>query len=182
MRPSAGLAATGRTKPGQRLGDRWVAWRRSTQLIVPVDDAPAARCQAASATVPGRGKQTDRVSMSASTLFPESMTPSTGPLANLEPHVVWLQRSLQPEAAARRRVNAWYQNFRDPDGQLAPRLTSTDNEAYYVALDELYVHQALRRLEPDVRYEEGGQGPDLRVYRDGHQVSRLTGLGPTATR
>ncbi|HXQ54641.1 MAG TPA: hypothetical protein VOA19_02330 [Actinomycetes bacterium] len=58
--------------------------------------------------------------MSASTLFPESMTPSTGPLANLEPHVVWLQRSLQPEAAARRRVNAWYQNFRDPDGQLAP--------------------------------------------------------------
>ena len=120
--------------------------------------------------------------MSASTLFPESMTPSTGPLANLEPHVVWLQRSLQPEAAARRRVNAWYQNFRDPDGQLAPRLSSTDNEVYYVALDELYVHQALRRVEPDVRYEEGRQGPDFRVYRDGHQVSRLTGLGPTATR
>ena len=182
MRPSAGLAATGRTKPGQRLGDRWVAWRRSTQLIVPVDDAPAARCQAASANLPGRGKQTDRVSMSASTLFPESMTPSTGPLANLEPHVVWLQRSLQPEAAARRRVNAWYQDFPDLDGQLAAKLTSPRDDVYYVALDELYVHQALRRVEPDVRYEEGRQGPDFRVYRDGHQVSRLTGLGPTATR
>jgi hypothetical protein len=41
---------------------------------------------------------------------------------------------------------------------------------YYVALDELYVHQVLRRLEPEVRYEEGGQGPDFRVYHDGRQV------------
>jgi hypothetical protein len=98
--------------------------------------------------------------MSTSTLFAEPTTPSTGPLANLEPHLVWLQRSTQPEvAAARRRVNAWYQDFPDPDGQLAAKLTSTRDEVYYVALDELYVHQALRRLEPDVRYEEGGQGP-----------------------
>jgi hypothetical protein len=109
--------------------------------------------------------------MSTSTLFPEPATPSTGRLANLEPHVVWLQRSTEPEAvAARRRVNAWYQDFPDPDGELAAKLTSTRDEVYYVALDELYVHQALRRLEPDVRYEEGGQGPDFRVYRDGRQV------------
>ena len=109
--------------------------------------------------------------MSTSTLFPEPTTPSTGPLANLEPHVVWLQRSTQSEAAAaRRRVNAWYQDFPDPDGQLAAKLTSTRDEVYYVALDELYVHQALRRVEPDVRYEEGGQGPDFRVYHDGRQV------------
>jgi hypothetical protein len=109
--------------------------------------------------------------MSASTLFPEPTTPSTGPLANLEPHVVWLQRSTQPEAAAaRRRVNAWYQDFPDPNGQLAAKLTSPRDEVYYVALDELYVHQVLRRLEPDVRYEEGGQGPDFRVYRDVLQV------------
>jgi hypothetical protein len=109
--------------------------------------------------------------MSASTLFPEPTTPSTGPLANLEPHVVWLQRSTRPEAAAaRRRVNAWYQDFPDPNGQLAAKLTSPRDEVYYGALDELYVHQGLRRLEPDVRYEEGGQGPNFRVYRDGHQV------------
>src|SRR5512132_3520059 len=78
--------------------------------------------------------------MSTSILFPEPTTASTGPLANLEPHVVWLQRSTQSEAAAaRRRVNAWYQDFPDPDGQLAAKLTSTRDEVYYVALDELYV-------------------------------------------
>jgi hypothetical protein len=109
--------------------------------------------------------------MSTSTLFPEPATPSTGPLANLEPHVVWLRRSTQPEAvAARRRVNAWYQDFPDANGQLGAKLTSTNNEVYYGALDELYVHQVLRRVEPDVRYEEGGQGPDPRVYRDEHQI------------
>jgi hypothetical protein len=109
--------------------------------------------------------------MSTSTLFPEPATPLTGPLTNLEPHVVWLQRSTQPEAvAARRRVNAWYQDFPDPNGQLAAKLTSSNNEVYYVALDELYVHQVLRQVAPDVRYEEGGQGPDFRVYRDGHQI------------
>ncbi len=109
--------------------------------------------------------------MSTSTLFPEPATPSAGPVANLEPHVVWLQRSTEPEAvAARSRVNAWYQGFPDPDRQLAAKLTSTNNEVYYGALDELYIHHALRQVEPDVRYEEGGQGPDFRVYRDGHQV------------
>jgi hypothetical protein len=109
--------------------------------------------------------------MSASPLFPEPATPSTGPLANLEPHVVWLQRSTQAEAvAARRRVNAWYPYFPDPNGQLAAKLTSINNEVYYGALDELYVHQVLRQVEPDVCYEEGGQGPDFRVYRDGHQI------------
>jgi hypothetical protein len=109
--------------------------------------------------------------MSTSTLFPEPATPSTGPLANLEPHVVWLQRSTQPEAvAARRRVNAWYQDFPDPNGQLAAKLTSINNEVYYIALDELYLHQVLRQVAPDVRYEEGGQGPDFRVYRGGHQI------------
>jgi hypothetical protein len=100
--------------------------------------------------------------MSTSTLFPEPTTPSTGPLANLEPHIVWLQRSTQPEAAAaRRRVNAWYQDFPDPDGQLAAKLTSTRDEVYYVALDELYVHQALRQVEPDVRYADRPPEQDL---------------------
>jgi hypothetical protein len=57
-----------------------------------------------------------------------------------------------------------------PNGQLAAKLTSINNEVYYGALDELYVHQVLRQVEPDVCYEEGGQGPDFRVYRDGHQI------------
>ncbi len=109
--------------------------------------------------------------MSASTLFPEPATPSTGLLANLESHVVWLQRSTQPQAmAVRSRVNAWYQEFPDSDGQLAAKLTSTNNEVYYGAWDELYVYHALRQVEPHIRYEEGGQGPDCRVYRDGRQI------------
>ena len=109
--------------------------------------------------------------MSASILFPDPASPSTGPMANLEPHVVWLQRSTRPEAAAARtRVNAWYQDFPDPNGQQAAKLTSTRDEVYYGALDELYVHHVVRLVEPDVRYEEGGQGPDFRVYRGGHQI------------
>jgi hypothetical protein len=108
--------------------------------------------------------------MSTSTLFPEPATPWTGPLANLEPDAVWLQRSTRPEAvAARRRVNGWYRDFPDPGGQLAAKLTSIRDEVYYGALDELYVHHVLRQMELDVRYEEGGQGPDFRVYRGGRQ-------------
>jgi hypothetical protein len=38
------------------------------------------------------------------------------------------------------------------------------------ALDELYIHHALRQVEADVRYEEGEQGPDFRVYHRGRQV------------
>jgi hypothetical protein len=106
-----------------------------------------------------------------STLFPEPSVSFTRPLANLEPHVVWLQRSTRPDAvAARARVNAWYREFSDPQGKLAAKLVSTDNKVLHGALDELYVHHALRKVEPDVRYEEGGQGPDLRVYRAGHQI------------
>jgi hypothetical protein len=106
-----------------------------------------------------------------STLFPEPSVSFTRPLANLEPHVVWLQRSTRPDAvAARARVNAWYRDFPDPQGKLAAKLVSTDNEVLHGALDELYVHHALRKVEPDVRYEEGGQGPDFRVYRAGQQI------------
>jgi hypothetical protein len=64
-------------------------------------------------------------------------------------------------------VNSWYQDFPDPDGLLAAKLTSSNNEIYCGALDELYIHHALRQVEADVRYEEGGQGPDFRVYHGG---------------
>ena len=108
------------------------------------------------------------------TLFPEPETPFTRPLANLEPDVVWLQQSTKPAAVtARALVNAWYRDFPDPGGKLAAKLTSTNDEVYYGALDELYVHHCLRAVELDVRYEEGGQGPDFRVYRAGRQVLAL---------
>ncbi len=109
--------------------------------------------------------------MSAPLLFPEPVAAFTRPLANLEPHVVWLQRSTRPEAvAARDWVNDWYKGFPDLGGKLAARLTSTNDEVHYGALDELYVHSCLRKAAPDVRYEEGGKGPDFRVYRAGRQV------------
>ncbi len=105
-----------------------------------------------------------------SNLFPEPTTPFTRPLADLEPHVVWLQQSTEPEAvAARGHVNAWYRDLPDPGGRLAAKLTSANDGEYYSALDELYVHHTLRQVERDVRYEEGGQGPDFRVYHDGRQ-------------
>jgi len=92
-------------------------------------------------------------------------------LADLEPRVVWLQPSTEPEAVtARRHVNAWYGEFPDPAGRLAAKLTSANDGNHYSALDELYIHHALRQVERDVRYEEGGRGPDFRVYRDGRQV------------
>jgi hypothetical protein len=104
-------------------------------------------------------------------LFPEPTVPFTRPLANLEPSVTWLQRSTRPEAVtARAHVNACYRDFPDPSGTLAAKLTSTDDEAHHGALDELYVHHCLRQITPDVRYEEGGQGPDFCVYQGGHQV------------
>ena len=96
------------------------------------------------------------------TLFPEPETTFTRPLANLEPNVVWLQQSTEPAAvAARALLNTWYQDFPDPSGKLAAKLTSTNDDVYYGALDELYVHHCLRTVESDVRYEEGGQGPAL---------------------
>jgi hypothetical protein len=110
-------------------------------------------------------------SMSAPSLFPEPTDPFTRPLANLEPHVIWLQRSTRPEAvAARAHINAWYRDFPDSGGKLAAKLTSTDDEVHQGAVDELYVHHCLREIEPDVRYEEGGQGPDFRVYYADHQI------------
>jgi hypothetical protein len=114
-------------------------------------------------------RTTDNIAMQ--TLFPEPETPFTRPLANLEPDVVWLQRSTEPTAVtARALVSTWYRDFPDPGGKLAAKLTSTNDEVYYGALDELYVHHCLRAVEPDVRYEEGGQGPDFRVYRAGRQL------------
>jgi len=85
-----------------------------------------------------------------------------------EPKVHWLTECSHPEAAQSRNVvNEWYDDFPDLDGQFARRLRSEVDVDHLQALDELYVYQVLRQRHDDVRYEEGGVGPDFRVYEDG---------------
>jgi hypothetical protein len=64
-------------------------------------------------------------------------------------------------------LNQWYDDFPDRDGRFAQRLRSEIDVDHVQAPDELFVHQALRRRHDDVRYEEGGVGPDFRVYEAG---------------
>jgi hypothetical protein len=44
------------------------------------------------------------------------------------------------------------------------------NAEHYGAMDELYVHHLLQDVTPEIRYEEGGRGPDFRLYTDGRPV------------
>lgn len=93
----------------------------------------------------------------------------------MEPSAHFLKESTRPEAvAARENVNAWYRDFPDPDGQFAKKLHSEDDEVHYTTLDELFVHHLLSG-EPgrEIRYEEGGTGPDFRTYRDGQPEAAI---------
>lgn len=106
-------------------------------------------------------------------LFPDPSTPRTTPLGNTEPVVNWYLQVTTPEsAAARRAVNSWYDDFPDPRGALAARIRGADVD-HFQALDELYVHHRLRATVDDVRYEEGGVGPDFRLYRSGALVGAV---------
>ncbi len=103
----------------------------------------------------------------ATPLFPEPDVLSTRPIGWLEPSVHYLFESTRPEAIAYREfVNRWYENFSDPSGAFGARLRSEVDVDHQQALDELFVHQRLRRRFNDVRYEEGGTGPDFRVYEN----------------
>lgn len=105
-------------------------------------------------------------------LFDEPVEPRTSPLGRIEPAVHWFSESTRPEAVASRDViNRWYEAFPDPDGKFAARLISEVDVDHYQALDELYVHHVLRQRCDDVRYEEGGVGPDFRVYGGGQCVA-----------
>jgi len=105
-------------------------------------------------------------------LFSEPQTSSTGPLGWVEPSVHWFTESTRPEAvASRRNVNRWYADFPDPDGRLGARLRSEVNADHYQSLDELYLHFLLTRRHTDVRYEEGGVGPDFRLYDKGKLIA-----------
>jgi hypothetical protein len=110
--------------------------------------------------------------VSAQPLFAEPATPRTRPLGSIEPAVHWLSESTRPEAAAARAtVNAWYGEFRDPDGKFAARLRSEDTVEHLTAVDELHVQHQLQHRHADVRYEEGGVGPDFRVYENGKCIA-----------
>lgn len=108
-------------------------------------------------------------------LFPEPSARRDGPLGFVEPPVRWLTTSTRPQASASRAaVNDWYAQFPDTaERKFAKRLKSRDPTAYYGALDELYVHHLLRQRYDDVRYEEGGVGPDFRAYESGQCVAAV---------
>lgn len=101
-------------------------------------------------------------------LFPEPATLRTAWLGWVEPVVHWYTEVTRGEAAVgRSNINAWYAQFNDPNGTVAARLRSEVDVLHKQALDELFVHHLLGRRSTDLRYEEGGLGPDFRIYRDG---------------
>ena len=107
-------------------------------------------------------------------LFPEPANPRTRPLGWIEPAVHWFTESTRAEAVTSRAVvNGWYAEFPDPERRLAERLRSELDRDHYQALDELHVHHILQQHNDDIRYEEGGIGPDFRVYRDGSRIGSV---------
>jgi hypothetical protein len=102
---------------------------------------------------------------SLSTVFAEPKVLRDGPLGQVEPNVNFLLESTRPVAAkGRETINDWYSRFPDSDGKFRDRLRSPKGTAYEVAQDELFVHERLVG-RARVSYEEGGVGPDFRIYQ-----------------
>ena len=107
-------------------------------------------------------------------LFAEPSVARTLALGRVEPAVHWFTESTRAEASASREtVNRWYREIDDADGRFAQRLRSEIDVDHYQALDELHIHHLLRTRHEDVRYEEGGVGPDFRVYDAGTCVGAV---------
>ena len=107
-------------------------------------------------------------------LFPEPPHTNTRPMGWIESPAHFLSRSTRLEAIAYREfVNRWYESFPDPSGVFATRLLSEVDVDHYQALDELFVHHFLLQRFSDIRYEEGGVGPDFRLYHDGDCVAAI---------
>ena len=107
-------------------------------------------------------------------LFPEPPDANTRPMGWIESPAHYLSVSTRAEAIAYRAyVNRWYESFADPNGAFAARLRSEVDVDHYQALDELFVHHLLLRRYRDIRYEEGGVGPDFRMYEDGECVAAI---------
>jgi hypothetical protein len=112
------------------------------------------------------------MSTDASNVFPEPAIPRESALGWVEPSVHWYTAITRPEALiSRRNVNEWFHQFPDEAKDLLrTRLRSESNVDHLSALDELFVHHLLRQRFDDVRYEEGGKGPDFRLYRQGELI------------
>jgi hypothetical protein len=98
-------------------------------------------------------------------LFPEPATERDTALDWDEPLVHFTKEVTWPDAIADRAVlNAWYEDFPDENDRLAAKLSSEDNSDHRGAVYELLAYRLLSQRHEDVRYEEGGAGPDFRVY------------------
>lgn len=107
-------------------------------------------------------------------LFNEPAQPREACLGLDEPAVHYFTESTRPDAiVAREAVNAWYSTFPDADGSFAERLRSEVDVDHAQALDELFVYQVLVSRHQDVRYEEGGVGPDFRIYHEGRCIGAV---------
>jgi hypothetical protein len=82
-----------------------------------------------------------------------------------EPKVNFFRTSTRPTAVtARAVINGWYTRMPDEDGAFLRRLRSVRDVDHQTALDELFIHERLTG-SGNVIYEEGGTGPDFRIYR-----------------
>jgi hypothetical protein len=108
-------------------------------------------------------------------LVPEPTSPRLTPLKVREPAVNFLKQSTRPQAVQmRRNVNDWYERFPQSDAKFRKNLLSRKNHEHNGALNELHLHEQLRRMHEDVRYELLMEGEVVRHPRPGHAV----GPGP----
>ncbi|WP_433208055.1 hypothetical protein ACQP00_42570 [Dactylosporangium sp. CS-047395] len=99
-------------------------------------------------------------------VFPEPTEPRESWLGSTEPVVNFLLTSTREQAVAGRKwVNDCYSRFPDENSKFRGRLRSERDEDYLTALDELFLHERLLS-SGTVTNEEGGRGPDFRIYRD----------------
>ncbi len=111
--------------------------------------------------------------MTRSIVFPEPSVSREGPMGWSEPAVNYYRTSTRTDAVvARKWINAAYARFPDPSGELSGRLRSARNDQHMSALDELFVHDRLIQ-HGRVVHEEGGVGPDFRIYRNEEYVGAI---------
>jgi hypothetical protein len=111
--------------------------------------------------------------VNSSVVFPEPSVQRDQWMGWAEPQVNFYLASTRPEAvAARAWINTAYQEFPDPSGEFAGRLRSADDVQHVSALAELFVHNLLIG-HGTVVHEEGGRGPDFRIYHDEQYVAAV---------